>query len=69
MSRQRFMLLLIAAVVVITGAVFLSSRRDAPQEVTSVPLLPSLAADMASVDAVLIRKGSPTPSLTVHKQG
>jgi hypothetical protein len=69
MSRQRFILLLIAALVVITGAVLLSSRRDAPQEATRAPLLPSLAADMASVNAVLIRKGTPAPSLTLHKVG
>jgi hypothetical protein len=69
MNRQRFVILVIAALVVITGALFLSSRRDAPQETASVPLLPSLAADMGSVNAVLIRKGTPTPSLTLHKVG
>jgi hypothetical protein len=69
MSRQRFVLLLIAALVVITGAVFLSSRRDAPQETVNAPLLPSLASDMAAVNAVLIRKGAPAPTLTVHKVG
>jgi len=69
MSRQRFVLLLIAALVVISGALYLSARRNLPRETQGVALLPSLANDVNAVTAVTVRKGSATPTLTVHKAG
>jgi hypothetical protein len=69
MSRQRFALLLIAALVVITGALYLAKERNQPQETQGVALLPSLANDLNTVTAVLVRKGSATPTLTLHKTG
>src|SRR5208282_19177 len=69
MSRQRFTLLLIAALVVITGALYLATQRNQPQETQGAALLPSLAGDLNTVTAVLIRKGSATPTLTLHKTG
>jgi hypothetical protein len=69
MSRQRFALLLIAALIVISGAFYLSMQRNASHETQGVALLPSLAADLNAVSAVIIRKGSANPTLTVHKTG
>jgi hypothetical protein len=69
MTRQRFTLLLLAALVVITGALYVATQRNQPQETQGVALLPSLANDLNTVTAVLIRKGSATPTLTLHKTG
>jgi hypothetical protein len=69
MSRQRFVLLLIAAVVVISGALYLSAQRSASRNTQGVALLPSLAQDLNAVTAVIIRKGSAKPTLTVHNTG
>jgi hypothetical protein len=69
MSRQRLALLVIAAVVVISGALYLSSQRNRPHETQGALLLPALVPEMNSVTAVSVRKGGPVPSLTVHKQG
>ena len=69
MSGQRFTLLLIAALVVISGALYLATQRNQPQERQGAALLPSLAGDLNTVTAVLVRKGSATPTLTLHKTG
>lgn len=68
MNRHRFALLLIAALVVLSAAMYLSARRNASPDTQGVALLPSLAGDVNTVTAVLVRKGSAAP-LTVHKVG
>jgi hypothetical protein len=69
MSRQRFTLLLIAAIVIISGALFLSGRRSEPQDAPGILLYPGLTAELNSVTTVQLRKGSATPSTTLHKTG
>ncbi|MDB6084998.1 MAG: hypothetical protein JWN43_2879 [Gammaproteobacteria bacterium] len=69
MSRRRFTLLLIAALVAMSGAYYLSTQRNAPRETQGGAVIPSLATDMNAVTAVAIRKGSAKPTLTVHKTG
>jgi hypothetical protein len=69
MSRQRFALLLIAALVVISGAMYLSAQRNASHDTQGAALLPSLAKDLNAVTAVIVRKGSATPTLTLHNSG
>jgi len=70
MSRQRFALLLIAALVAMSGAFYLSTQRNLPRETQAgAALLPSLANDMNAVTAVMVRKGSAQPTLTLHKTG
>jgi hypothetical protein len=69
MSRQRFVLLLIAAILVLSGAFYLSTQRNASRQPQGAELLPSLGQDMNSVTAVKVRKGSKTVSVTVHKVG
>jgi hypothetical protein len=69
MSRQRFVTLLVVAVVVLLAALYFSTQRNTTHEVQGVPLLPSLAAELNSVTSLSVLKGSATPSVTLHKQG
>jgi hypothetical protein len=69
MSRQRFIALLIAALVAISAAVYFSAQRNVAREVHGQSLLPSLASDLNTVTSLSVLKGSATPSVTVHKQG
>jgi hypothetical protein len=69
MTRQRFMQLLIVAVVAISIALFLNARRNQSADTTGLPVFPGLAADLNSVTAVTLQKGSATPSVTLHKNG
>jgi hypothetical protein len=69
MSRQRFIALLIAALVAISAAVYFSAQRNVAREVHGQSLLPSLASELNTVTSLSVLKGSATPSVTVHKQG
>jgi uncharacterized protein DUF4340 len=69
MSRQQLVALLIAALVVISAALYLSTERNAVREVHGQPLFPSLAGELDTVTSLSVLKGSATPSVTVHKQG
>jgi hypothetical protein len=69
MSRQQFIGLLIAALVAISAAVYLSTQRNVAREVHGLPLLPTLAGELDAVTSLSVLKGSTTPSVTVHKQG
>jgi hypothetical protein len=69
MSRQRFVLVLIAALLAISGAYYVSKERNAPPKSEGRALFPALAAAMNSVTSVEFRKGAATPTLTVHKVG
>jgi Domain of unknown function (DUF4340) len=69
MSRQRFIALIVAALLVISAALYFSTQRNAPREVQGLPLLPSLASELNTVTSLSVLKGSATPVVTVHKQG
>jgi hypothetical protein len=69
MSRQRFIVLLVAAIAAITAALYLSTQRNVVREVHGLPLLPALASELDGVTSLSVQKGSTTPSVTVHKQG
>jgi hypothetical protein len=69
MSRRRFVVLLIAALVAISGALYLSTQRNLARDTHGLPLLPSLASELNSVTELNVRKGSATPLVTIHKQG
>ena len=69
MTRQRFIALLIAALVAIAGALYLSTQRNLPRDPRGAPLLPSLANELNTVTSLSVRKGSTTPAVTVRKQG
>jgi len=69
MSRRRFALLVVVAFVAIAAAFFVSTQRNAPRETPGLALLPALPDDLNAVTAVTVRKGSATPTLTLHKAG
>ncbi|MDP9090634.1 MAG: DUF4340 domain-containing protein [Pseudomonadota bacterium] len=69
MSRERLIALGIAAFLAIAGALLLSTQRNLPRDPHGSSFLPSLAAELNTVTSVSVRKGSPIPTVTVHKQG
>ncbi len=69
MSRQRFIMLLVAALVAISAALYLSTQRNLARDVHGTPLLPSLASELNSVTSLSVLKGGATPVVTVHRQG
>jgi hypothetical protein len=69
MSRQRFIALIVAAAIAISGALYLSTQRNLQRDAHGAALLPSLAAELNTVTALSVRRGSAAPSVTVHEQG
>jgi hypothetical protein len=70
MSRGRFIGLVVAAVLAISAALFLSTHRNAGErEMRDSPLFPSLAGELGTATSLDIRKGAPTPTVTLHKKG
>jgi hypothetical protein len=69
MSRQRFIALMVAALVAISGALYLSTQRNLPRDPHGLALLPSLAGELNTVTALSVRKGGTAPTVTLHKQG
>jgi hypothetical protein len=69
MSRHRFAVLIVVALVTIAAAFYVSTLRDAPHEAPGLALLPALPNDLNAVTAVTVRKGSAAPTLTLHKAG
>src|SRR5258708_31841979 len=69
MSRQRFIVLLGAALLAISAALYLSTQRNLARDVHGLPLLPSLASELNSVTSLSVLKGGATPVVTVHRQG
>jgi hypothetical protein len=68
MNRQRFIALMVAALLAISGALYLSTQRNLPRDPHGMALLPTLAGELNSVSALTVRKGAAAP-VTVHKQG
>jgi hypothetical protein len=69
MSRQRLIALMIAALVAISGALYLSTQRNLPRDVHGTALWPALAGELDTVTSLSILKGGSTPSVTLQKQG
>ncbi|HXP65171.1 MAG TPA: DUF4340 domain-containing protein [Steroidobacteraceae bacterium] len=69
MSRQRLIILTVAALLAISAALLLAGRRNSSPDVHGTALLPSLGTELDTVTSVSVFKGSPTPTVTVHKQG
>ena len=68
MNRQRFIALIIAAVLAISGALYLSMQRNLPRDSQGALLLPTLAGELNTVTTLSIRKGSATATVTLHEQ-
>jgi hypothetical protein len=69
MSRQTFTALIVAAVFAISAALYLNALRNPPRDAHGTALLPSLAGELDTVTALSVRRGSATPTVTVHGQG
>jgi Domain of unknown function (DUF4340) len=69
MSRERFIALVVAAVLAISGALYLSTQRNLPRDTHGTALLPSLAGELNTVTVLSVRRGSATPTVTMHEQG
>jgi Domain of unknown function (DUF4340) len=69
MNRSRFTVLIIAAFLVISIALYSSTRRNAAHETHDALLFPALAADLATVSSLDIRKGTAAPAVSLHKKG
>ena len=68
MTHRRFTTLLIGALAVILGALYLNSNRNPPPpDARGLLLLPTLAGELDFVTALTVRKGGTAPVVTVHK--
>jgi hypothetical protein len=68
MSRQRFIALIVAAAFAISAALYLSTQRNLRRDVHGAPLIPTLAGELNTVTALSVRRGSATPTVTVHEK-
>jgi len=68
MSRQRFITLIVAAALAISGALYLSAQRNVQRDTHGAALIPTLAGEMNTVTALSVRRGSATPTVTVHEK-
>jgi hypothetical protein len=69
MTRRRLIVLMVAALVAISGALYLSTQRNLARDPRGSAFLPSLASEVNTVTSLSVLKGSATPTVTVHKQG
>jgi hypothetical protein len=69
MSRQRLIGLMVAALLAIAGAMYLSTQRNLPRDSQGMALLPALAGELDTVTSLSVLKGSSTPTVTIQKQG
>jgi hypothetical protein len=67
MNRQRFMALAVAAVFAISAALYLSSQRNMQRDPHGAALVPSLVNELNTVTALTVRRGSATPTVTMHE--
>ena len=68
MNRLRLIALTAAAVLAISGALYLSAQRNPPRDTHGAALLPTLAGELNTVTTLSVRRGSATPAVTVHEQ-
>jgi hypothetical protein len=68
MNRQRFIAVMIAALLAISGALYLSTQRNLQHDPHGLALLPPLAGELNTVSSLTVRKGAAAP-VTVHRQG
>jgi Domain of unknown function (DUF4340) len=68
MSRQRFIALIVAAALAISGALYLSAQRNVRRDTHGAALIPTLAGELNTVTALSVRRGSAAPTVTVHEK-
>ena len=67
MTTRRFLLLLSAALLAITGAVYLSSLRHLDRDPRGQALLPGLETQLDAVTEIRLRKASPGTTVTLRR--
>ena len=67
MTTRRFILLLATALVVIAGAMYLSSLRHLDRDPLGEPFLSGLQTQLDSITDIRLRKGSSAPILTLRR--
>lgn len=67
MTRRSLTALLIGALAVIAGALYLNSNRNMPSDSHGMPLFPALAGELDAVTSISVRKGAAAPAVTLHK--
>jgi hypothetical protein len=68
MNRQRLILLSVAALLAISGALYLSTQRNLPRDPHGTELLPWLGAEMNTVTSLELHKGGAAAVVTLRKQ-
>jgi len=68
MSRQRFIALIVAAALAISGALYLSAQRNLQRGTHGTALVPALAGELDTVTALSVRRGSAAPTVTMHEK-
>jgi len=68
MSPRRLILLCVAALLAISGALYLSTQRSLPRDPHGTALLPGLAGEMNGLTSLTLRRGGTTPVVTLRKQ-
>jgi hypothetical protein len=68
MNRQRLILLCVAALLAISGALYLSTQRNLPRDPHGTALLPGFAEQLNTVTSLTLRKGGAAPAVTIRKQ-
>ena len=61
MSRQRFIALLVAAALAISGALYLSTQRNLRRDTHGAALVPTLAGELDTVTALSVRRAAQLP--------
>ena len=69
MRQQRFIVLLLAAFIAISAALYFSTQRNLPRDQNGLPLFPSLNDELNSVTSLNVRKGGATPVVTIERKG
>jgi Domain of unknown function (DUF4340) len=70
MNRQRFTTLVVAAVLAISAALYLSMHRNASRiDTHDAALFPALAGELGTLTSLDIRKGADSPTVTLQKKG
>jgi hypothetical protein len=69
MNRARLTTLIVAALLVISIALVVSTRRNTSQQSHDALLFPNLAGEVSTISLLELRKGSATASVSLHKKG
>jgi hypothetical protein len=67
MTKKKLLALMVAALVMLAAAWYLSMQRNVPRDTAGGPLLPGLSADLSAITAVTIRHAAAKPEVQLHR--